>query len=258
MNVLGINHFTWFDRASYEGLDLFPVYREFVDRHYERGFDEPDRNWANACFACNHRVKFDLFRRFGLIAAAGDRHLAEFMPGDEYLNDPETVERWGFALTPVSWRRQDLAERLEKSRAMAAGERAVDMTPTGEEGTLLMKALCGLDRVVSNVNLPNAGQIPNLPLGAVVETNAVFARDSVRPVLAGALPEEVRRLILPHVENHALTLRAALECDRELVVRALLNDPNTAAKCTDERELRRLADDMIAGTARYLPEGWKD
>ncbi len=257
VNVLGINHFTWFDWASYEGLDLFPVYREFVDRHYERGFDEPDRNWANACFACNHRVKFDLFRRFGLIAAAGDRHLVEFMPGDEYLNDPETVERWGFALTPVSWRRQDLAERLEKSRAMAAGERAVDMTPTGEEGTLLMKALCGLDRVVSNVNLPNAGQIPNLPLGAVVETNAVFARDSVRPVLAGALPEEVRRLVLPHVENHALTLRAALECDRELVVRALRGDPNTAAKCTDERELRRLADDMIAGTARYLPEGWR-
>lgn len=256
VNVLGINHFTWFDRASYEGLDLFPVYKEFVDRHYEQGFDEPDRNWANACFACAHRVKFDLFRRFGLIAAAGDRHLAEFMPGNEYLNDPETVERWKFGLTPVSWRKEDLKARLEKSRAMACGERKVDMAPSGEEGVLLMKALCGLDRVVSNVNLPNAGQISNLPLGAVVETNAVFARDSVRPVLAGALPEGVRRLILPHVENHALTLRAALECDRELVVRALLNDPNTAAKCTHEGELRRLADDMIAGTARYLPEGW--
>lgn len=256
VNVLGINHFTWFDRASYEGLDLFPVYKEFVDRHYEQGFDEPDRNWANACFACAHRVKFDLFRRFGLIAAAGDRHLAEFMPGNEYLNDPETVERWKFGLTPVSWRKEDLEARLEKSRAMACGEREVDMAPSGEEGVLLMKALCGLDRVVSNVNLPNAGQISNLPLGAVVETNAVFARDSVRPVLAGALPEGVRRLILPHVENHAVTLRAALECDRELVVQALLNDPNTAAKCTHEGELRRLADDMIAGTGRYLPEGW--
>lgn len=258
VNVLGINHFTWFDRASYEGLDLFPVYKEFVDRHYEQGFDEPDRNWANACFACAHRVKFDLFRRFGLIAAAGDRHLAEFMPGNEYLNDPETVERWKFGLTPVSWRKEDLEARLEKSRAMACGEREVDMAPSGEEGVLLMKALCGLDRVVSNVNLPNAGQISNLPLGAVVETNAVFARDSVRPVLAGALPEGVRRLILPHVENHAVTLRAALECDRELVVQALLNDPNTAAKCTHEGELRRLADDMIEGTARYLPEGWEN
>lgn len=257
VNVLGINHFTWFDKASYEGLDLFPVYRDFVDRYYEDGFSEPDRNWANASFACAHRVKFDLFRRFGLIAAAGDRHLAEFMPGDEYLKDPDTVRDWRFGLTTAQWRKDDLKERMEKSRAMVSGERAVDLEPSGEEGILLMKALCGLDRVVSNVNLPNAGQIPNLPLGAVVETNAVFARDSVRPVLAGELPEAVRRLILPHVENHALTLRAALECDRDLVVRAFLNDPNTKAKCADEAAVRALVDDMLAGTAKYLPAGWK-
>lgn len=256
VNVLGINHFTWFDRASYEGLDLFPAYREFVDKYYKDGFHERDQNWANASFACAHRVKFDLFRRFGLIAAAGDRHLAEFMPGDEYLRYPETVRAWKFGLTSVRWRKDDLKVRLEKSRAMVSGEREVDMAPSGEEGVLLMKALCGLGRVVSNVNLPNAGQIPNLPLGAVVETNAVFSRDSVRPVLAGPLPEGVRRLIAPHVENHALTLRAALECDRGLVVQALRNDPNTAAKCGDEGELGRLADDMIAATSKYLPVGW--
>ena len=227
-----------------------------MDKYYKDGFHERDQNWANASFACAHRVKFDLFRRFGLIAAAGDRHLAEFMPGDEYLRDPETVRAWKFGLTSVRWRKDDLKVRLEKSRAMVSGEREVDMAPSGEEGVLLMKALCGLGRVVSNVNLPNAGQIPNLPLGAVVETNAVFSRDSVRPVLAGPLPEGVRRLIAPHVENHALTLRAALECDRGLVVQALRNDPNTAAKCGDEGELGRLADDMIAATSKYLPVGW--
>lgn len=256
VNVLGINHFTWFDRASYEGVDLFPVYRAFADRYYDQGFREPDRNWANASFDCTHRVKFDLFRRFGLIAAAGDRHLAEFMPGDEYLRDPETVRSWGFGLTPVQWRKDDLKERLAKSRAMAAGERPVDLAPSGEEGVQLIRALCGLGRMVSNVNLPNRGQIANLPLGAVVETNAVFDRDSVQLLLAGALPEDIRRLILPHVENHALTLEAALTCSREKVVQAFLNDPNTAAKCTDEGKLRALADDMIAGTARYLPQGW--
>ena len=25
VNVLGINHFTWFDYASYKGIDLFPI-----------------------------------------------------------------------------------------------------------------------------------------------------------------------------------------------------------------------------------------
>ena len=257
VNVLGINHFTWFTEASYEGIDLFPVYREFVNRHYETGYDDPERPWSESPFNCAHRVKFDLFRRFGAIAAAGDRHLVEFMPGDEYLRDPDTVRGWKYGLTTVRHRKNDLKDRLEKSRALVSGERAVDMEPSGEEGILLMKALVGLDRVVSNVNLPNNGQIPNLPAGAVVETNAVFAKNSVRPVVAGPVSEQLRALILPHIENHDLILQAALRCDREPVVRAFLNDPNVKAKCTDETAVRALVDDMIADTAKYLPDGWK-
>ena len=257
VNVLGINHFTWFDAASYEGIDLFPAYRDFADRHYEAGYDDPERPWSESTFNCAHRVKFDLFRRYGYIAAAGDRHLVEFMPGNEYLKDPATVMDWKYNLTPVRDRKDDLKERLEKSRALVSGERDVELEPSGEEGILLIRALAGLGRIVSNVNLPNNGQISNLPLGAVVETNAVFDKNSVKPVLAGAVSEELRALILPHIENHDLTLRAALSCDRDLVVKAFLNDPNTKAKCTDEAAIRSLVDDMIAGTAKYLPDGWK-
>lgn len=258
VNVLGINHFTWFDRASWEGVDLFPIYREFADRNYAQGFDEPDRNWANASFACAHRVKFDLFRRYGLIAAAGDRHLAEFMPGDEYLKDPATVRSWKFGLTTVKWRKNDLAARMEKSRQIIAGEHEVDREPSGEEGILLMKALVGMDRVVSNVNIPNAGQIVNLPLGAIVETNAVFSRNSIKPMMAGALSDGLYQLMIPHVENHKLILQASLSCNRDLVVKAFLNDPNIISKCSDEAEIRRLVDDMIAGTAACLPKGWME
>ena len=97
-----------------------------------------------------------------------------------------------------------------------------------------------------------------VPLGVVVETNALFARDSIKPVLAGALPEALRALTAPHAENHNLILHAALECDREAVVRAFLNDPNLAAKCADEKAVRGLVDDMIEGTMHYLPDGWKN
>lgn len=73
------------------------------------------------------------FCRYGLIAAAGDRHLAEFMPGNEYLKDPETVASWKFGLTTVDWRKEDLKKRLERSHRLAAGEEEIDLTPTGEE-----------------------------------------------------------------------------------------------------------------------------
>lgn len=250
VNVLGINHFTWFDYASYKGTDLFPVYRSYIQEHFEEGFEEKDKNWMNSTFACAHRVKMDLFNRYGLIAAAGDRHLVEFMPGEEYLKNPETVASWKFGLTTVEWRKKDMLKRLEKSHRLAANEEQIELKPTGEEGILLIKALCGLERIVSNVNIPNTGkQISNLPENAVVETNALFERDAIRPVLAGSLPEEIRGLILPHVENHERILKVAMNGNRDVqtVAEAFRNDPLVKGRASEE-EVRQLVEDMMAAT----------
>jgi alpha-galactosidase/6-phospho-beta-glucosidase family protein len=256
VNVLGINHFTWFDQASYKGIDLFPVYRDYIKAHFEEGYHENDNNWANSSFDCCHRVKFDLYMKYGLIAAAGDRHLAEFMPGDQYLKDPETVTSWKFALTPVSWRKNDLKARLDKSSKLVAGEK-VELKQSGEEGILLIKALCGLERVISNVNIPNKDkQITNLRTADIVETNAVFERDCIRPVIAGALPENILQLILPHLDNHETVLKAATTYDRALLAKAFKNDPLVKGRVSD-KEVEQLVDDMIENTMGYLPEGWK-
>lgn len=250
VNVLGINHFTWFDYASYKGYDLFPIYRKYISEHFEEGYNEEERHWMNSVFNCAHRVKMDLFNRYGLIAAAGDRHLAEFMPGGVYLKDPETVESWKFGLTPVQWRKKDLQERLERSRKLVSGEDRLELKPSGEEGTILIKALCGLGRVVSNVNIPNAGgQIPNLPKTAVVETNAVFERDAIRPVVAGELPENIRELIMPHVENHERVMKVVLggNQDVDLLVEAFMNDPLVKGRAS-EGDVRQLVLDMMKAT----------
>lgn len=248
VNVLGINHFTWFDYASYKGIDLFPVYSKYIDEHFEEGYEENDNNWANSTFECAHRVKMDLFKRYGMIAAAGDRHLAEFMPGDEYLKNPETVRSWKFGLTTVAWRKDDLRQRQERAKRLAAGEEEIKLAPSGEEGILLLKALCGLTRIISNVNIPNTyGQIGNLPRNAVVETNAVFERDKIRPVFAGHIPEKVLELIKPHVENHDRIMKAALSGDKNLVVEAFYNDPLIKGRAK-QSEIKKLAEDMLAAT----------
>lgn len=249
VNVLGINHFTWFDEASYKGIDLFPVYRKYIEEHFEEGFDEIDKNWANSTFNCAHRVKMDLFNRFGLIAAAGDRHLAEFMPGDEYLKDPKTVASWKFGLTTVAWRKEDLKERKARSMRLVSGEEQIKLEPTGEEGILLIKALCGLERVISNVNVPNrAGQISNLPKNAIVETNAVFERNSIRPIMAGELPKQVYDLVIPHVENHERIYKAVEKnMDKALILEAFLSDPLVKGRASEE-EITKLVDDMMQAT----------
>lgn len=252
VNVLGINHFTWFDRASYKGYDLFPLFKAFSDKYYTTGYHKKDDNWMNTPFACNHRVKFDLFRKYDLIAAAGDRHLAEFMP-PIYLKDSDTAQSWGFQLTSVDFRLKDLEERQKKSARYLNGEDTFGMTPSGEEGILLMKSLLGITRTISNVNIPNVGQISNLPYGSVVETNALFERDHIAPVYAGKLPESVLALVLPHVQNHEAIMKAAVTYDRKLALQAFCNDPLVTI---DQKEASVLFDEMLENTKKYLPLQW--
>ena len=252
--VTGINHFTWITRASLGETDLMPLYARFADKYYETGFEDgPEGNWMNSHFSCAHRVKFDLFRRYGAIAAAGDRHLAEFT-APWYTASPETVREWKFGLTPVSWRTEDLRARLKRSDDLISGREEPSLKPSGEEGHLLIKALLGLGDMVSNVNLPNRGQVPDLPPGAVVETNAFFSRDRIEPVCAGETPRGVLPLVARHVYNQENTLVSALRCDRKLGFTTFMNDPQMAAVPVAEGQ--KLFDDMLENQRAYLPAGW--
>ncbi len=251
VNVVGVNHFTWITDAHYRDIDVFPIYREFAEKYYESGVKKKDDNWMNSVFDCSQRVKFDLFRRYNCIAAAGDRHLAEFCEGSWYLKSPEMVEAWGFGLTSIKWRKEDLADRLARSERLRSGEEAVKLEETGEDGALQMKALLGLSTYVTNVNIPNVGQIPNLPLGAVVETNAVFTNDTVTPVFAGNVPTGVHALVLRIADEQLLMAEAGRTRDLELAFKAFMNNP--LVNITFE-EGRALFDEMVENTKAYLGE----
>lgn len=94
IEVSGINHFTWISKAVYKNIDLIPLYKRLVEEYKDTGFtDGSDDNWMNNFFKSAHMVKFDLFNRFGIIAAAGDRHLAEFCPGAWYLKDKDQITK---------------------------------------------------------------------------------------------------------------------------------------------------------------------
>lgn len=237
IGVAGLNHFTWITRASYRDLDLFPTYRRFAEKYHESGFAPGGaEQWNTSVFSCAHRVKFDLFRRYGAIAAAGDRHLAEFCP-PWYLKDRETVKRWMFNLTSVEWRLEDMRRKMERSERLVSGEEPVQPAASGEEGVPFMKALLGMGNAISNVNLPNRGQIANLPAGTAVETNACLARDHISPMMAGSLPSGVLGLTMPHAINQSIVIQAGLSGDRELAFQAFANDPLVHIGIKDARAL---------------------
>lgn len=250
VNVLGVNHFTWLNSASCNGRDIMPVYKKFCEKYASSGYgDSLDENWFNRNFQCRQKVKMDLFQRYGVIAAAGDRHLAEFCEGKWYLANPERVAEMDFALTSVKWRRMNLEERLEKSRKLVSGEEKLVVNQTGEEGVEQIRALCGLRDLVTNVNVPNIGQIPNLPMGAIVETNAAFRSNSVVPLMAGNIPESIYPLIARACGEQETVARACRERNLELAFTAFSNNSLVTVSLSEARELFK---EMINNTKKYL------
>ena len=251
VNPIGVNHFTWLTKATYKNIDLFPIYEKFAEQYAETGYTKNlDTNWMNNSFACSQKVKLDLFRKYGWIAAAGDRHLSEFVDGKWYLTDPQTVRDWGFGLTTVAWRKKDLEKRLEKSRKMRAGEMPLELKTSGEEGVNQMRAILGIGgALVTNVNIPNRGQIPNLPLGAVVETNAVFRSNSVEPVMAGEVPQEIYGLISRICTEQEQVSDAIAKRDLNAIFNAFVSDPLVTCSYDDAKKLLK---EMVMNTKEYL------
>ncbi len=252
VNVIGVNHFTWLTSAYYQDIDLVELYKEFVDKYYETGYlERTDEGWLNSPDKTEERVKMDLFKRYGYIAAAGDRHLAEFCPAGWYLHNPKTVEAWKFTLTSVAWRKDGLKQKLKTSEDFRSGALEVRLRATGEDGVNQIRALLGLHEMITNVNLPNKGQIPNLPLGAIVETNATFRANEVKPVLAGEIPVEIYSLIARIVGEQEMLDKAAAERDLEKAFSVFANDPQMNLPLD---KARILFDKMIENTKEYLQE----
>lgn len=252
VNVVGVNHFTWLTKATYKNIDLFEVYREYIEKKYKTGARKiSDDHWANKYWGSQERVKMDLFRRYGYIAAAGDRHLAEFCPANWYLADPETVEGWGFGLTTVDARLGILAEREAESKGFIDGSKKIELRNTGEDGVNQMRALLGLSEMITNVNLPNVGQIANLPLGTVVETNATFRADETLPVVAGNVPKSIYSLVARICGEQEALDEAIVERSLDKAFAVFAADPQMKLKLGDAREL---FDKMIENTKSYLTE----
>lgn len=251
VNPIGVNHFTWLTEAKYKNIDLFPMYKQYCLEHPDgvKGAEFEQPNWDEEVSATDEKVKMDLFRRFGYIAAAGDRHLAEFCEGKWYLESPERVREMHFALTSVAWRKRELEKRIDRRTRVINGEEDIVIKKSGEEGVNQIKALLGLEDLVTNVNLPNVGQIPNLPLGAVVETNAVFRSGSIIPVCAGPIPKSIYPLISRVCGEQEMISEGIAERNLDKIFNAFSSDALVTCSLSDAKKLFK---EMVNSTKEYL------
>ena len=263
--VVGVNHLPFITRLRAGDGDGLDRLRQLLDgpaseREQPLPYALPEglghgpkpggAAWTKADLLAVNQVKLELFRRFGALPAAGDRHLVEYFPGF-LTEESEWGKRWGVHLTTIEEREADeRAYAAELDVRLASSE--VSTMPSGEMVAPLIDSLITGRRRTFPLNLPNAGQAIGIPPDVVVETMCVADAGGIRggqPAAApGVLGEYVRRVSA----THELTVEAALSGNRELVVSAMLADP--LASRIDYDELVRMTEEMIEATSPWLPQ----
>jgi alpha-galactosidase len=195
-------------------------------------------------------VKFALFERYGVLPGAGDRHLVEFFPG--FLTEESGWgKRWNVALTTIADRERDAGGHKETLAAMRASNEISRMR-SGEMVAPMIDAFLRDRPRAFPLNLPNQGQVPDLPPDVVVEAMCVADGKGLHPRDEPRLPPVLAEWVRRISASQERTVAAALSGSRDQVVEAMLLDP--LAGRIDFDHLEQMTDEMLAATARWLPQ----
>ncbi|WP_459885854.1 family 4 glycosyl hydrolase [Halostagnicola bangensis] len=257
VNVKGINHFTWIDEARCKGVDLWPVLEGLLESEEgHREFTRQDLE-EESVFVDNWQVTWELFRRFDVLPAAGDRHLVEYAPWF-IQNGQEGLNRWGVKRTGSDYRAKHWtpaeSDQTTDVEAWLNGEKEFGLTESNEVFVDILRALVGKDVYVTNINLPNVGQVSDLQDDAVVETNATVRTNEVKPMAAGGFPRPVRNLIRGHVDTIETVIEASRDGDIDAAFEGFLIDQQIRTLQTENA--RDLFAELVAAEVEYLQE-WK-
>lgn len=221
----GINHFFWMLDFTIDGKPGYPMLRRKLGRR-KRIDDLLKAAYADEAGHASVRrlVASELYEQFGCLPYLGDRHTCEFF-GRYLAPDRERLEKHGLVRTPVALRRRRRRADIKRVRALGAGKLSLPLTPSRETAADIMAARWEGKEFIDVMNLPNAGQIANLPNGPVVETPGLVNALGFEPIVAGPLPNPILNVTMPHVLNQELIVQAGLEGDWQMACQALINDP---------------------------------
>ncbi len=264
LEITGVNHLPIITDFTVGDRDGFALLRELMDDPARTAeplaMDIPDGieltkispgdRWTRGDILGANRLKFELFSRFGALPAAGDRHLAEFFPG--FLTaESDWGKRWGVELTTIDarerWQGRHIAELDD-----LFGAPEISRMPSGELVAAAIDSLITGHRRELPLNLPNAGQCPDLPANVVVESmcvvDGVGMRGRDEASAPAVLAEQLRRVSV--AQEH--TVAAGVSGNRADVLAAMMADP--LAGRIDFDALDAMTSEMLDATAEWLPQ----
>ncbi len=263
--VAGVNHLPFITELDIDGADGFMQLRDLLE-HQETRSAEPlsmpfpeglghekiseGPEWTKGDLLHHNKVKLEFFRRFGVLPAAGDRHLVEFFPGF-LTEESDWGERWGVSLTSIEDREYWQKRYIAEFEAMLS-ESEVSVMPSGEMVAGLIDSFRGGHPRAFPLNIPNAGQVADLPDGVVVESMCVADDAGVCGADVVQLPPVPAEFLKRVSASQELAVEAAVAGDRDTVFEAMLVDP--LAGRIDYDHLQQMTDEMLDATKRWLPQ----
>ncbi|PWR00795.1 alpha-glucosidase/alpha-galactosidase [Meridianimarinicoccus roseus] len=247
--VAGVNHVAFFlrlEQALEDGghRDLYPLLRA---GHAAGRLPKPPLLMPR----CPNHVRYEVMEHLGYFCTESSEHLAEYVPWFIKRGRPDLIERFGIPLDEYPKRcEEQMADWA--ARAGADDDAAEAPARSHEFAADLMNAVLTDTPMTIYGNLPNRGQIPQLPQGAAVETPCLVDANGVQPTTVTDIPPQLVALMRSQINVQELVVRALLEEDRSHIYHAAMMDPHTAAEL-DLRQIRALVDDLIEAHGDWLP-----
>lgn len=249
VNYAGLNHFFWITEASARGQDIIADLRDkLTTKSFTDLLRESDPDPMG--FKSNRELATELFRLTNVMPYLGDRHTCECFPC--YITSAENLSKYKLIRTSIEDRRAAFETRKADLQALATdGEIPSTYQTTSRETAADIISAHTLGQAFIDVgNLPNIGQIANLPQGTVVETAVRVDGNGFSPITFGALPEPVLGFIEPYARVFDLGVEAGFTGDRQLALQALRLDPVCSHLNTEQ--VYEMGKRLLEAHARFI------
>ncbi|MEL7164788.1 MAG: alpha-glucosidase/alpha-galactosidase [Pseudomonadota bacterium] len=242
--VAGVNHVAFFLRLEDEHGDLYPRLRQ--------GYATGALPKAPLLMPrCPNKVRYEVMDHLGYFCTESSEHLAEYVPWFIKDGRDDLIDQFAIPL-------DEYPKRCEEQQADWAAQaktldQGITVTRSHEFAADLMNAVVTDEPYVAYGNLPNTGQIPQLPLGAAVETPCLVDSNGIHPTTVTDIPPQLTALMRTQVNVQELTVRALIDQNPEHIYHAAMMDPHTAAEL-DLRQIRSLVTDLLTAHGDWLPD----
>lgn len=243
----GINHQTWYIKASHKGKDLTAGLLEAFEKHEE--------------YSQTEKVRIDMLRRFGFYSTESNGHLSEYVPW--YRKRPQDIAKW---IDTSSWINGETGGYLRVCKEgrnwfehdfpnwMKEDPFAYSPEKRGQEhGSYILEGLETGRIYRGHFNRVNKGCISNLPDDCIIEAPGYVDRNGISMPPVGDLPLGCAAVCNTSVSVQRLAVEAAVHGDDTLLRQAMMMDPLTGAVC-DPPEIWQMVDELLVAQSQWLPQ----